>query len=39
MRNGTFKHLGDRICGYLPKRITRTVGNPVIRQFGDVWIQ
>ena len=44
MRNGTFKHLGDRICGYLPKRIpepseTRLSDNSVTYGFNDFMTQ
>ena len=44
MRNGTFKHLGDRIFGYLPKRIpepseTRFSDNSVTYGFNDFMTQ
>lgn len=44
MRNGTFKHLENRFCGYLPKRIpepseTRLSDNSVTYGFNDFMTQ
>ena len=44
MKGGVYRMLtiqipGNPLLRILAETDTRTVGNPVLRQFGDVWIQ